>query len=426
MNELVYTVWLSLSCTPGLETFAKLIERFSSPKEIYDADDASIAACITSASRDYNSLTNKDLTKAENIVKFCSKKQIGIITYFDADFPKHFKEIKNPPVLLYYRGELPKFNKDFFISIVGTRKISEYGRKHTFYIANDLARSGAIIVSGMAIGIDGVALAGALAASMPTVAIIGSGIDVCYPDAHKTLARAIVKDGCVITEYPPGTKPERYNFPIRNRLISALSSATLVMEGNEKSGALITARHATEQGKIVYAFPGNVGNTTSEATNLLIKNGAKLFTSADDIVRDFDALTPGKLNPFELAKSVSVNIFDTLNRLKVSCVASSDDIFKPSFKTKNKKLDPDTQRVKYNCTEAPIASKHSEEKIVGMFNKSILSLYKKIPLETDCTVESLIDAEHSMKDVMQGLLRLEIERFIVMLPGDRVKRNLGN
>ncbi len=420
MDELVYSVWLSLACTPGKETFAKLLDKFSTPRDIYEADSYLIAACISSNSRDYNSLTDKALVRARKIVEYCKRKNIGITTYFDSDFPDSLREIRNPPVLLYYRGVLPDFKKEFFISVVGTRNLTDYGRKHTFCIANDLARSGATVVSGMAIGIDGVAHAGALAASKATVAIIGSGIDVCYPKAHQTLAKAIVQKGCVMTEYAPGSSPDAHNFPVRNRIISALSSATLVVEGSEKSGALITARHAKSQGKIVYAFPGNVGNKNSEATNLLIKNGARLFTCADDIVRDFDKTHPGKLNPFELAKPVSFDMFDILRELKVSCVTQSDDIFKPSFNSKSRKT---VSEVPSNTQEG-VKTKNDLKQVETGFNKSILSLYKKIPVDSDCSVESLIDSEHSMKDVMQGLLRLEVKKFIVMLPGDRVKRIL--
>ncbi|MBQ7333177.1 MAG: DNA-processing protein DprA, partial [Clostridia bacterium] len=319
MNELLHTIWLSLSCTAGSETFARLLTRFNSPADIYYADDEKIASCISSGSRDYKSLINKDTGKAERILKLCESKNIGIITYFDSGFPAGLRRIKNPPVLLYYRGRLPDFENEFFISIVGTRRLSVYGRSNTFKIARDIARAGATVVSGMAIGIDGVALAGAISAGKGTVGVIGCGIDVCYPKCHKRLAREIVKLGCVMTEYAPGVRPDRFNFPKRNRIISALSEATVVMEGSERSGSVITARHAIEQGRTLYAFPGNVGNSGSEASNLLIKNGAKLLTSADDIIRDFEKSSLGKLNPFNLTGSDSYDMYSVLREFEVSC-----------------------------------------------------------------------------------------------------------
>ena len=214
MNDILYTIWLSLACTPGSETFAKLLSKFNSPEEIYNADQSQIASCISSRSKDYNSLIDKSIEKASNVLAFCKNKHVGLLSYFDRSYPTMLKGIKNPPVLLYYRGILPDFDREFSVAIVGTRNLSQYGRKNTFTVSHDLARSGAIVVSGMAIGIDGVALAAAISAGKPTVAVIGSGIDVCYPSQHLRLAREIVKRGCVVTEYAPGTRPNGYNFPV--------------------------------------------------------------------------------------------------------------------------------------------------------------------------------------------------------------------
>ena len=270
----------------------------------------------------------------------------------------------------------------------------------------------------MAIGIDGVALAGAIAASMPTVAIIGSGIDICYPIQHRRLAREIVKLGCVMTEYAPGTRPERYNFPVRNRIISALSEITLVIEGSERSGALITARKAFEQGKRVYAFPGNVGNVNSQASILLLKNGASAFTSADDIVRDFENEVPARLNPFKLSGTDRTDMYGVLRALEVSCVALDDEV----FNSKPKRASRDSS----SRADAPVAyeikSTGGNESRVASLDEKSLRLYRKIPIDSDCSLEELIDENYSLRDVMQVLLRLEIARFVTMLPGDRVKR----
>lgn len=417
MDKLVYWIWLSMSCTPGTDTFIKLFTRFSSPEEIYRADEESIAACIGSRSRDYNAVTDKKLEDAESVLEFCRRRGVGITCYCDEDFPSSLKDIPTPPVLLYYRGKLPDFNSEFFVSVVGTRRLSDYGRKNSFSISHDLSRAGAIIVSGMAIGIDAVAHAGALAADGVTVAVIGSGIDVCYPKQHIRLAREIVKRGCVLTEYAPGTKPQRYNFPARNRIISGLSSATLVIEGKEKSGALITARYAKEQGRAVYALPGNVGNINSELTNLLIKNGARLCTSADDVIRDFELKSLGKLNPFALSEKVSYDINKTLLELSVCAVAQGDPVFRHSFskKQKHKKTEPQVQSLELNnCEDTPS---------LDGFDKNAVNIYKKIPLGEEYPIESLIDDELSLREVMRGLLKLEIGKFVTMLPGEKVKRN---
>ncbi len=418
MSNLLSVIWLSLSCTPGTESFAKLLDRFSTAEKIYAAESSEIAACIGSKSKDYDSLINKNTDEAERILDFCESKNIGILTYFDSRFPSSLRKIKNPPVLLYYRGSLPDFNNNFFASIVGTRKLTSYGRKHTFSIANDLARAGAVIVSGMAIGIDGVALAGAVSVSMPTVAILGSGIDVCYPMQHRRLAQEIVKRGCVMTEYAPGTRPKKYNFPVRNRIISALSEITLVIEGSEKSGALITARQAFEQGKTVYAFPGNVGSLNSQAPMLLLKNGAKAFTSADDIVRDFENQVPVRLNPFKLSSGERVDMYAVLRGLQVSCVALDDDVFNSKPKRTGRAITPRSEKSAPEIKTSDV----NVERITSSFDEKTVNLYNKIPIDSHCSVEELIDEKYSLREIMQVLLRLEIAGFVTTLPGDRVKR----
>ena len=205
MDELIYWIWLSLCCTPDSATFPALLKRFKSAKDVYDAEDYDITSALVARSSDRNVILKRDLTKSEEILNFCKKYGVGILPYCDKRYPESLREIKTPPVLLYYRGVLPNFNEGLRIAVVGTRKLSDYGRKNAFSIARDLAISGATIVSGMATGIDAVAMAGALSIGAPTIAVIGSGIDVCYPKEHLTLAREIVKSGCVITEYPPNT-----------------------------------------------------------------------------------------------------------------------------------------------------------------------------------------------------------------------------
>ena len=281
--------------------------------------------------------------------------------------------------------------------------------------------AGATVVSGMAIGIDGVALAGALAAGATTIAVIGSGIDVCYPMQHRRLAREIVKGGCVMTEYAPGTSPDRYNFPRRNRIISGLSAVTVVIEGKEQSGAMLTARHAKSQNRPVYAFPGNVGSPNSQLSNLLIKNGAHLCTGADDIVRDFEKEYPGILNPFKLEERMSVNMNEALTSLEICAVCPSDDIFKPARNTGKKSAEVTP------CVNEAIGDKQEQEsksEELPAFDPKCLKIYKKIPTGVEYPIESLTDEENDLRSVMKLLLKLEMGKFVVMLPGERVKRNL--
>lgn len=433
MNKNVCWIWLSLAVTPGSETFRKLIENFGSAEAIYDADEDALRSCIGSKSRDFEALCSKDTAKAEEIADFCEKKNVGILTYVDESFPKALRDIDAPPVLLYYRGVLPDFNSECLVAVVGTRRLSDYGRRNAFIIGHDLATAGAVVVSGMAIGIDGVSHAGSLSANGINVAFLGSGIDVCYPEQHKRLAREIVKTGCVMTEYAPGTRPEGYNFPVRNRLIAGISSVAVVIEGRERSGAIITARYAKKFGKTVYALPGNVDNKTSEVTNLLIKNGAKLITSPDDIISDLEFVYLGKINPFKLKDKLDVNMNDVFKELEICCVTPSDDIFSTyPKKKKEKKAEKSEKADKQLKTEKQEQNTRSEEvldPIVSIenmnFDKNTLAIYKKIPTASACSLDSLADSETPMSVVMKALFKLEMGKFITMLPGEMVKRNLN-
>lgn len=420
VDERIYWIWLSCACTPGSTTFKKLLSKYGSAYEIYELDSERLASLITSRSKDLPNLADKSLERATEIFEYCVSKNIGIVTYGDREYPSILKDIPTPPVLLYYRGKLPDFDREFAVSVVGTRLLSDYGRRNAFTISYDLARSGALIVSGMAIGIDGVAHAGALAAGKPTVAVIGSGIDVLYPNAHGKLAREIVKLGCVLTEFAPGTRPEKFNFPVRNRIISGLSSATLVIEGKERSGALLTARHAREQDRAVYALPGNVGNPNSQLSNLLIRNGAILCTAADDIVRDFEIRSKGRLNPHKLAENAPVNMNEVLSYLKIACVVPSDGIFKPSRGRKNDAIEDST--VVENVPKEQKAPENPSPDMSGL-DKNAIAIYKRIPVGEECAIESLVSDDLSMRDIMKGLLKLEMGRFVTMLPAERVRRN---
>ena len=327
MKDLIYWIWLSLSCTIDTGTFSKLMGRFSDAKAVYDASEREIADCIGYKTSDRSALANKDLSRAAEIYDFCTLHKVGMLKYSDKEYPELLRKTATPPVLLYYRGKLPDFNSGLFVAAVGTRELSEYGRKNAFNICYDLATAGATVVSGMALGIDGVALAGALAAEKPTVAILGSGIDVCYPSQHLTLAKEIVKRGCILTEYPPKTKPNKYNFPKRNRIISGLCSATLVVEGRERSGALITARYAEEQGRAVFAIPGNIGSEHSELTNLLLKKNAKPATRAEDILLPFEKEFGSSINLFLLEDRRKIDMMYVLRTLEVVANCPSDDIY---------------------------------------------------------------------------------------------------
>ncbi|MEK7443161.1 MAG: DNA-processing protein DprA [Chloroflexota bacterium] len=210
-----------------------------------------------------------------------------MICWDDDDYPKRLREIDNAPPVLYVRGNLVE-KDDWAVAIVGTRRATSYGKEVTRELATALAASGVTIVSGLARGIDAAAHVAALEAGGRTLAVLGSGLDIIYPAEHQTLAEKIIDHGALISDYPLGTPPDANNFPPRNRIISGLSLGAVIVEAGEESGALITADFAVEQGREVFAVPGSVFNRNSLGPNRLIQNGAKLITSAEDVLEELN------------------------------------------------------------------------------------------------------------------------------------------
>jgi len=210
-----------------------------------------------------------------------------VLTLEDDGYPSLLREIINAPVVLYGRGGLlPEDNRS--VAMVGTRRASGYGKEMTKQLAGSLASAGITVISGLAAGIDAASHRGALDAGGRSIAVLGSGIDVIYPSQHRELARSMEQAGAIITEYPPGTKPERGNFPMRNRIISGMTLGTVIVEAPERSGSLLTAELAGEQGREVFAVPGNANSPNSRGCNLLIQDGARLVLSAEDILQELD------------------------------------------------------------------------------------------------------------------------------------------
>ena len=258
-SETVYWIWLSLRLGNQNNIFQDLLELYkNSPTEIYKAKKSELDKIGWLDDMKKASLCDKDLGEAMSIFNYCKKNEVGILTYDDPLYPESVKRIKDPPILFYYMGNLPNLNKKLCISVVGTRKMTEYGMRSAYKIAYELASAGAVVVSGMALGIDSVASAGAIVARGTIVAVLGCGIDVIYPKQHRKLRRIICERGAVITAYHPSTPAYKNNFPERNAIISALSVGTLVVEAPMRSGAMLTAENASEQSRVVYALPGSI------------------------------------------------------------------------------------------------------------------------------------------------------------------------
>lgn len=259
----------------------ELVIALGSASKVYEADAGTLLRAGFSKQQ-YEYFHGDEIKNEVNgILEASHKKKIKILTMSDDEYPEMLKYISDPPLVLYVRGTIPKSNS---VAIVGSRKASGYGIETANKMAYDLALADISIVSGMARGIDTAAHAGALEAGGETVAVLGCGADVPYPPENRNLMERIIDSGAVISEFPPGTPPSPMNFPGRNRIISGMSIGTLIVEAGMKSGSLITANYALEQGRDVFAIPGNINNYNSMGTNRLIKEGAKIVLSVDDIL----------------------------------------------------------------------------------------------------------------------------------------------
>lgn len=224
--------------------------------------------------------------KLELELEKISKQAVKVMTFEDEDYPQLLRNISNPPYVLYAQGNI-SLAGDLCLAMVGSRNATPYGKMAARKFSLELVQNNITVVSGMARGIDTEAHLGALEGKGPTIAVLGSGLDVIYPPENQRLFKQICENGLVLSEFPLSTAPEAGNFPARNRIISGLSRGVIVVEAMEKSGALITADFALEQGRDVFAVPGPINSKTSEGTNNLIKQGAKLITSVEDVLEEY-------------------------------------------------------------------------------------------------------------------------------------------
>ena len=296
---LVHWIWLSTRRSISDRLKVELVRQFQDPETIYFADTDSFSVIEGLSEEGRSALGDKNLTEAEKILRDCQRENISILTYQDAAYPSRLKNIPDPPLVLYYKGRLPDFDGLPLIGVVGTRKASAYGMNAAKKMGYQIGRCGGIVVSGMAYGIDGMATRGALTAGAAAVGVLGCGADVVYPPSNRGLFADMEQYGCLLSEFAPGTPPIGRNFPKRNRIISGLSCGVLVVEAPEKSGALITAQLALDQGRDVFVVPGNIDVDTFVGSNRLLRDGAMAISSGWDILSEYEAQFPGKITKFD-------------------------------------------------------------------------------------------------------------------------------
>ena len=295
MSTLKYWVWLASLPKVSNQMKLALLEHFGGAEKIYfgEKEEYSLVKGMTRPVAD--ALENKSLDAADRILGDCDRLGLRIITKMDAEYPDRLRNIFDPPLLLYVQGRMPRFDEEAAIAMVGTRQASAYAMEMGEKLAFQMAGLGAVIVSGLAAGGDAAAHRGALRAGGLTAAVIGGGHDDIYPREHRRLYEDIAARGVILSEYPPGTEPRGAHFPVRTRIISGLSLGVVVIEAPERSGALITANRALDQGRDVFVVPGQMGDRRCAGSNLLLRDGAGVVTDAWDVLGHYAEQDPHKI-----------------------------------------------------------------------------------------------------------------------------------
>lgn len=394
----------------------RLLEHFSDPEDIYYADCFDGIEGLTEAALE--ALMDKKLEEANRILEECDRRELGILTFRDAAYPRRLKNIDDPPMVLYYKGRLPDWDGIPTVGVVGTRKASPYGLTTAKRMGYQIAKCGGIVVSGMAFGIDGVAMHGALSAGGTVVGVLGCGADVVYPKSNRSLFADTERYGCILSEFQPGTEPYKFNFPRRNRIISGLSCGVLVVEAPRDSGSLITARRALDQGRDVFVIPGNIDVPSFAGNFDLLRDGAVPVRRGWDILAEYEALYPGKVH-MDTGESRLTAYPDEVERIQAENeenalqVAQKPRIPRKKQGTKDKK----DKKAIDNGAPAPYSDLDKPKPNLSPEEQTLVSVIgEKERLIDDVIAETGISAGK----MLALLTALQIRGVVKKLPGNRV------
>lgn len=409
--------WIWLATRPGLNDFVKAeaVRQFGDPEDAYYADPETYKQINGITQEGVDALRDKSLDAAQKILEICENKGISILTYWDALYPNRLKNIADPPVLLYYKGKLPEFDALPVIAVVGTRKASSYGLKTAKNMGAQIARCGGLVLSGLATGIDAMSMRGALSAGKSVVGLMGCGVDVVYPANNRSLLLDTQRYGCLISEYPPGTPPYKWNFPKRNRILSGLSCGVLVVEAPKISGALITADKAANQGRDVFVIPGNVDVPSCVGSNALLREGAIAVGSGWDIMSEYQALYPDKIRKND-THTVQALYPDEEAALNVAERKKEKVAQKAGFlKNKAAAASQTDKKAIDNPAQPPYSDViEKEDPNLTQDERCLLQLLRPGQKLTD---ELIAESGLASGVVLSTLTLLEVKGFIIRLPG---------
>ncbi len=409
-DELLRWIWLSNAAYTAPSGANTLLKFFGGARGVWEADEDQLAQVGLRSPALAARLADKDLDRAGRILEYCRSNGVGIVTPEDFFYPEGLRRLSNRPVALYHLGGFADLEQEACVGIVGTRRPSDYAVRCAKRLSLDLARAGAVIVSGLAAGVDACAHKAALYAGAFTVGVLGCGIDVVYPKENAELFDGVAKNGLIVTEFPPSTPPAGSNFPMRNRVIAALSDAVVAVEGSERSGALITAEHALRQGKKLFAVPGSVFFEGCAGTNALLRLGASPCLGAGDVIEAladaYPALRPERKRAPEPEKGgegkkpKKKKSFSTIGE-----APREDAAIPPAFEVPAK---PEKEPEKEPESEVPS---------IAVLNAEQLKLYTRLGGEP-VTPDQLAEGSE-VKTVLKTLTALELKGFVKRLPGGR-------
>lgn len=415
---LLHWIWLAHRPSVTDRMKVELLQHFSDPEDVFyaDSDAFRYVEGLTQEARE--ALADKDLGQAKKILAICQNRNLHLLTYRDAAYPLRLKNISDPPILLYYKGTLPDLDGSPVIGIVGTRKASVYGLQTAKRLGYQIGRCGGMVVSGMALGIDSMAMAGAMAADQSVVGVLGCGVDVVYPTSNRSLFADVERYGCILSEFAPGTPPVKWNFPKRNRIISGLSCGVLVVEAPEKSGALITARQAADQGRDVFVVPGNIDVPSCTGSNRLLRDGALAVSSGWDVLSEYKALYPDKIHK-DTTASLQTAYSDEVRR------AAEEEEKTPAKVAQDPRIPEKKENLKQELKKKSIDKEASSPYIDLNDILPKLSEEEKTFVLTLQNGEKLVDAVIAETGMTTGkvlalMTMLELKGVIRRLPGKRV------
>ncbi len=315
MGEKEYLLWLSRIRSLSTQKQHELLEYFYSAENVFLATRVELQEVPNISLKIINDIiTHQQSSVVQKYIDELKNLNISYFTLCCDIYPKNLIDMVFPPLVMYYKGEIPV--ADLNISIIGSRRCTDYGKFVAHKFSKELAKENIVVISGMALGADTIAHVGCLEGGGKTIAVVGSGLDICYPKINEKLMGKIINNGCVMSEYPPGTPPVAGNFPMRNRIISALSDGLIVVEAAYKSGTMITVDHALEQGRTVFTVPGNITSKNSQGTNHLLRQGAIPLTDIKDILEEFS---------FKQEKSVNIQDEGDLSE-KLKATLTEDEV----------------------------------------------------------------------------------------------------